>query len=123
MLIICKNCGYFIAPLASSSHYMNIDIEDYRFGNHFLAMKRYVFPSMKIEHDNSIFSTSAPFLYIFLRPIHCDYCYENIGLFLPTANVHGTEWLLNRCILNMEKLELDVKRSMLMESTISLLHG
>lgn len=35
----------------------------------------------------------------------------------------GTEWLLSHLVLNMEKVELEYKRSMLMESTISQLHG
>lgn len=55
--IICKRCGFFLAPLAASSHYLNIDIESYRFGNHFLVMDEYEFPELEIGHENEIFNT------------------------------------------------------------------
>lgn len=39
--IICKQCGYYLAPLSAATHYLNIDIEHYRFGNNFLLMDLY----------------------------------------------------------------------------------
>ena len=74
MIVICKNCGFCVAPLTCASRYMNIDIEDYRFGNYFVAMKRNEFQSIKIDHENEIFNTEEPFLYMFLKPVLCGYC-------------------------------------------------
>lgn len=45
-LIICKHCGFFIVPLSAASHYINIDIDNYIFGNHFLAVDKYSVTSL-----------------------------------------------------------------------------
>ena len=60
---------------------------------------------------------------MFLKPVECSFCKEQLGLYFVTANMNKTEWLLDRFILNMEQIELGYQRSLLMENTINQLHG
>lgn len=48
--VICKQCGFHLAPLHAASHYINVDINKYRYGNHLLLMDLYEYPSLNIEH-------------------------------------------------------------------------
>ena len=72
--MICQNCGFFLAPLAAAPHYMNIDIEDYPLGNHFLVLGQHAMPSLTINNQNALFHTEAPFLYMFLESVNCASC-------------------------------------------------
>jgi hypothetical protein len=104
LLIICRSCGFFLAPLSAASHYMNVDFENYRFGNHFLVMEPYQLPTLNRNSDPPIFNTEEPFLFMYLKLVHCGFCHEAIGLYFSTANIMDNEWLLDRIAINMEQV-------------------
>lgn len=104
--IRCNHCGSFVAPFKASTAYLNIDIPNYRFGNHFLVGGHHDYENLVLNSEDEIFNNEEPFLLMYLQLVHCRECWAVLGLFFRTCNTLGTEWLLDRIVLNMDKLRL-----------------